>query len=230
VDTLSTDLYAVTPEEDARYNDFCRHSLLQLLRPVPESLWYYTTAATFARIMDTREIWSTQISCLNDHTEFRYSVRLLREAMRAYKDNKYPDGVRWLAGYIDDALEDDGADYSWFFVMCMSEAKDDLSQWRAYSGGENGVAIELCTPLLAPNTQCGGLLVPVCYSEERQKALAAEIAKWTIQYFLDGMLIRQRTGAEVDQQKWADSFLVGWARQDHLLRADSERQSVRKRA
>lgn len=30
---------------------------------------------------------------------------------------------------------------SMYFVTCFSEEEDDLSQWRAYCGGENGYAI-----------------------------------------------------------------------------------------
>src|SRR5215217_9453773 len=76
----------------------------------------------------------------------------------------------------------DGAPIAQFFVLCMSEAKDDLSQWRAYGGGENGVSLELCAPLLQPVTQNGAALRPVVYVEDAQHGLAADIAKWTIDF------------------------------------------------
>jgi len=106
---------------------------------------------------------------------------------------------------VDDALEDDGADYSSFFVLCMSDAKDDLSQWRADAGGENGVALELFTPILTPTTEKGGFLMPVCYVENAQQGFAADIAKWTIDFFKHGFV-----GARTDRKQWADSFLLEW--------------------
>ena len=160
-----------------------------------DSLWHYTTAATFAVIMKSKSIWATQISCLNDHMEFRHGVRLVREAIRLYKVPLHDKDTQWLAGYVDDALENEGAEISEFFVLCMSEAKDDLSQWRAYGGGENGVAIELCTPVLQPDTQHSGYLRPVWYVENAQKGLAADIAKWTVDFSDSASAASVQTGS-----------------------------------
>jgi len=204
---VNVDPYAVTAQEAAEYDSFCHHHLAYLNRYPPDSLWYYTTAATFAVIMESKSIWATQISCLNDHMEFRHGVRLVRDAIRLYKVPPHDKDTQWLAGYVDDALEYEGAEISEFFVLCMSEAKDDLSQWRAYGGGENGVAIELCTPVLQPNTQHSGYLRPVWYVENAQKGLAADIAKWTVDFFRLGF-----SGERTDRKRWADAFLEEWKR------------------
>ena len=71
---MSTDPYAVTPQEILEYENCCRHHMRQLMRYLPDTLWHYTTGATFAQIMEYQTIWATQISCLNDHMEFRHGV------------------------------------------------------------------------------------------------------------------------------------------------------------
>jgi hypothetical protein len=162
-------LYKVTSSEDAEYNDFCGFAFQQLIHTPPETLWYYTTGGTFAQILESQKIWSTQIACLNDHTEFRHAVNLVREAIRAYNAEGHDDDTRWIANFVDLWLTDDGANNSWFFVMCMSEAEDDLSQWRSYGGGENGVSIGLRTANLKPDTTNYAFLAPVCYIEDTKK-------------------------------------------------------------
>jgi len=135
-----TDLYAITPEEKAVFGRFDADMWKQVFQTPPQTLWYYTSAATFARIVKTKSVWSTQISCLNDHSEFRFSVRLVRNAIKQYVRHD-DEHIRFLAQQIYETLENDGADASWFFVFCMSNVRDDLSQWRAYGGGEGGVSI-----------------------------------------------------------------------------------------
>jgi hypothetical protein len=57
-----TDLYAITAEEQAKYTAFSTTMWRQPVGPLPQTLWYYTNAPTFGRILKTGEVWSTQIS------------------------------------------------------------------------------------------------------------------------------------------------------------------------
>lgn len=204
---MEADFYAVTDEERRAYRDFSENVAVQLFRPLPQTLWYYTTGSTFAQILNSRSVWSTQISCLNDHTEFRYSVRLLREQFKGV-DNRDAD-VRWLAGYLYEVLANDGADSSFFFVFCMSLVKDDLSQWRGYSGGEGGVCIGFDPERMV--TPKRGFILPVLYQRDQQKLFIDDIAKWTMIFFGNGL--KGRPGA--DLKKWADSFLEVW--REHVI-------------
>jgi hypothetical protein len=74
---MTTDIYAVFADENVQHAAFCRGALAQLVRKPPPILWYNTSASTFSAIAHSGEVWSTQISCLNDHTEFRYAVTLV---------------------------------------------------------------------------------------------------------------------------------------------------------
>jgi hypothetical protein len=201
-----TDLYAITPEEQTAVSELDKKMWRQLIQPLPDTLWYYTSAATFARIVKTRSVWSTQISCLNDHSEFRFSVRLLRDEIKQYIGHA-DEHIRFLAQHIYEMLENDGADASWFFVFCMSSVRDDLSQWRAYGGGEGGVSIGF-DPLkiMTDEMRERAYLVPVRYQPEDHKAIANDIAIATLKFFREGL--ERRQGA--DRKVWADRFFDAW--------------------
>jgi hypothetical protein len=81
----------------------------------------------------------------------------------------------------------------------MSCVRDDLSQWRAYGGGEGGVSIVFDPArLLTPKY---GYLVPVRYQPNDHKLLANDLAKRTMQFFKNGLVRR----AHADRQRWADA-------------------------
>jgi hypothetical protein len=58
-------------------------------------------------------------------------VGLVREAVHPFLGGENRT-KRMLAKKIVKELEDDAANRSPFFVFCVSENEDDLSQWRAY--------------------------------------------------------------------------------------------------
>jgi len=201
--------YKVTAEELAKYSDFGKHSAGQLLRPLPQTLWYYTSGATFARILKSNSVWSTQISCLNDHSEFRYSVRLLREEFKNSLTST-DEECSWLAKYLYETMENDGADASFFFVFCMSLVRDDLSQWRGYGGGEGGVSIGF-RPMGLVTTEVTkqGYVLPVQYEVAEHEKIIQNVANWTNIFFKEGL--KRRPGA--DRKQWATSFLEMWREQ-----------------
>jgi len=84
-----------------------------------------------------------------------------------------------------------------------------LSQWRAYSGGENGYAIGFRAAGLfgEPNS----IVVRVNYNEDQHGLVAGRIAEATVRLFEAGL---QRN---TDVQKWTEEFLAEWGRRiSHL--------------
>jgi hypothetical protein len=86
----------------------------------------------------------------------------------------------------------------------MSSVPDDLSQWRAYGGGEGGVAIGFNPPkIVQGDMSTRGYLVPVRYSEQDHKAMASDVAIGTLKFFREGLeqlrgwACRTRTGESV---------------------------------
>jgi len=206
---MTPDDYKVTGEERLKYSNFGKYAASNLFQTLPSTLWYYTSANTFARILKSNSVWATQIACLNDHTEFRYSVRLLREEFKNVLDDPDKDKA-FLARYLYETMENDGADASFFFVFCMSLVRDDLSQWRAYGGGEGGVSIGFNPgSFLIPEITARAYLFPVKYVPTEHNKIVQDVAKWTMVFFKDGLT--QRPGANL--KKWADEFLEAWREQ-----------------
>jgi hypothetical protein len=45
-------------------------------RPIPETLWHYTSFAGFQGIITSKQIWATEYRFLNDLEEFRHAKKL----------------------------------------------------------------------------------------------------------------------------------------------------------
>ena len=93
------------------------------------------------------------------------------------------------------------------FVTCFSARGDDLSQWRAYSGGENGYAIGFDGPQLRNMfSTLETHLHPVSYNLAFNQNLAKEIARATVRFYMDGIAKkRERT-----REQWLDTFIRAW--------------------
>ena len=90
------------------------------------------------------------------------------------------------------------------FVTCFSLVKDDLSQWRAYGGGENGYAIGFkCRNLW------GGpysMVVRMSYDSDLHRALARRAVDQSVDFFREGI----KKFSPPDLAQWGREFLEEW--------------------
>lgn len=175
-----------------------------------DTLWHYTTGNSLLAILNSNQLFATQVACLNDSTEVRYGTDLLREAFVSLQaEGPSDENERKLLAEIarnsaQPAAMPINAASKWF-VTCFSKQRDDLSQWRAYSGGENGFAIGFTA---------GGFyrlgarytLVRINYDGELHRNLATKIARATLQFFREGFA--KRSGAA--SQQWVNEFMTEW--------------------
>ena len=101
----------------------------------PKILYHYTTADGLLGILNSKSIWATHVSYVNDRQEFVYLLDILRAVMR---DEEYPELVKFYE--IVEAVHNDLIKAN-FTVTSFSEAPDLLSQWRAYSSSSLGYCI-----------------------------------------------------------------------------------------
>ncbi len=206
--------HPVHTEDTRQYTEFIDAQIedLQVLKFDPDTvLWHYTTGDSLLNIIESGLLYATQVSCLNDSTEVRYSGGALLAAIeRVRKDADLETTVRSFLDRMTAALIDhpDAPSHapSPYFVSCFSEKSDDLSQWRAYSGGENGYAIGFRARGLfgAPNS----VVVRVNYDKEKHFRIADRITEATVRFFKAGLELKRAESAE----KWADEFLLEWGR------------------
>jgi hypothetical protein len=117
-----------------------------LLSERPTSpLYHYTTTAGLIGIVESKSLWASGIQYLNDTTEYRHATSvamdLLRRKLATLIDPRNDLYQLMLKG--ESLYRDDTA----VFVGSLSEAKDKLSQWRAYCRTEAALA-----SVLPPNS------------------------------------------------------------------------------
>jgi Protein of unknown function (DUF2971) len=205
----------VSQEDEAQYQQFVRElaeSIGTFLIDPETTLWHYTTGSALLGILQTNTLYSTQVSCLNDSTEVRYASKLFRDSLSHQQTKYLQDNPEKL--FIDQALsffeEDSEAPnhvQQPYVVTCFSASKDDLSQWRAYGGGENGYAIGFKAKDLRgiPN----GILARVIYYDiGLHSRLAEAVAAKTVAFFIQGL---KKYGDE-NITNWTANFLATWDR------------------
>src|SRR5229473_5273124 len=74
-DTVNLPLYSPS---------FAQH----LQQPIPEFLYHYTSQDGLLGIIESRSLWATNISYMNDATEFGLSVRLIRDRLLRELQNR----------------------------------------------------------------------------------------------------------------------------------------------
>jgi hypothetical protein len=172
-------------------------------------LYHYTTGENLICIIASQELWSTQISCLNDTKEFTYAVEELQKRVTArIAEEHNPTLDPFLLG-LDQYLRAPNAETVSFFVTCFSEHGDDLSQWRAYSHGEGGYAIQFDPAGLIlssfPEDSILEILMRVEYNPKEHATFLADVLKQGEQFFstLEG-------AGKTTLEEWAAEFVRHW--------------------
>jgi Protein of unknown function (DUF2971) len=202
----------ISEEQSARYMRWVQGELNRIDRSKarPAFLWHYTTGQGAIDIITSGTLWTTQVSCLNDSTEFTHASVVLRQAMvNLINDPAAPDDKRDLYRRrleISQAQTLPTAPNYPFFVACFSEDGDDLSQWRAYGGGEGGVALGFHPSNLLQWGPENRMLLPVQYERNVQDEQARRVLDAVYDYFVQDVASRhQGERAECENQ-----FFLAW--------------------
>jgi hypothetical protein len=100
-------------------------------------LYQYTNAGTLTKILESKRLWATLSSELNDTTELEHANNILKRVLRK----------RAAAGSADPCpplladFQYPRPDLVTTFVACLSGAEDHLPQWCMYGGRFAGVAL-----------------------------------------------------------------------------------------
>jgi Protein of unknown function (DUF2971) len=188
------------------YANFISRAAMQLSsEPADKVVWHYTNGDGLIGIIESGSIYATQIACLNDNTEMRYSSSLLRQQLLEARktivgDDRLASFISRFINFLDDDDKNPNSATLPFYVCSFSRKGDDLAQWRAYGGGENGYAIGLHTRNVSriPDT----ISVQVNYNNQTHLEVAKEVAQATIDFYQEGI----HAGIE----NWDDKFLWTW--------------------
>ena len=204
-----TDSNSYIREEDRQeYRNFCLHHIRSFGRPLPPEIWHYTTADGLIGILKSGQIWSTQVSCLNDTLELRYFGDLVHAAVRVWRAQNMNQALVPMLRLADEGLASRDFSTVGHFVACFSEVEDDLDQWRGYGGGECGYAVAFRTDgiLEAIKARTGTLLLPMNYDANMHNVLVNDVLRMGQTYFDAGL-----NRGLPDVEKWARDFLAAFA-------------------
>lgn len=97
-----------------------------------ERIFHYTTASGLLGILDSKEIWMTDIRYLNDTTEFTYFSDLTRNRFLELKKTMTSDEQVAVGSALNQCYE--LLERTNIYLASFSEEEDSLPQWRGYCG------------------------------------------------------------------------------------------------
>lgn len=171
--------------------------LFRISKPTQSNIYHYTSLAGFKGIIESQDFWLTESDFLNDSTEIEHGIDLARQVFTSFcEQNSSP-----IENILDGLTIQDKNLRPRINIACFSSARDNLSQWRAYSGDSVGVSLGFSQkdflPQLGYPSECQ--LVPVLYAEEHKRALWDMFARFfTEAYTRDSarlISVEQRDGS-----------------------------------
>jgi hypothetical protein len=144
-------------------------------RPLTGPLYHYTSLDALVSIVDTKALWATNVHYLNDASESEHGLAIMRTlATTAAKTSKGTD-AEFLRNFLD-WLDQRDSQGPAVYVLCFSEAHDQLSQWRGYTPHGRGICLGLKASNLVYRMQAQGWTFQSCrYEQESQLAWAESI-------------------------------------------------------
>jgi hypothetical protein len=135
--------------------------------------WYhYCSLDAFLQIVQSKEIWLTNIFCMNDSAEHYWLRGIAKDIL-----DRRGDGPKWVNDVASSLFPEE--DETEVYCFCMSELPDSLGQWRGYADDGRGVAIGFSRDsLLAAEQEYrrSGLRVEhVVYDRARQEEMVERI-------------------------------------------------------
>lgn len=106
---------------------------------LPMNLSHYTSLSGLQGIVKSKCLWASNVSFLNDKAELIHAIKASEEAIKLLLDGALDP--RW-GNVVSDVFKDlNGKSASDTYATCFCTDDDNLSQWRGYGGGVQGVCI-----------------------------------------------------------------------------------------
>jgi hypothetical protein len=90
-------------------------------------------------IIDTGEIWASNVSFLNDRKELLYGLEAAETVIKEFSSQEAKS--QWSKALRAAVSQLKGGEMPNTYAACFCERSDVLSQWRGYGGSEQGIAI-----------------------------------------------------------------------------------------
>ncbi|MCA5005796.1 DUF2971 domain-containing protein [Sphingobacterium bovistauri] len=108
---------------------------------IPENLYHYTTIQGFQGIIESSEIWMSNLFYLNDKSEYKLGVELLKKHLNIYKNGfSVLKATKYFVEALESAIQYIESNES-IFILSLTANSNLLSQWRGYTN--NGIGINI---------------------------------------------------------------------------------------
>jgi hypothetical protein len=148
-------------------------------RPLGTPLYHYTSVETFQKIYETKTLHATNVGYMNDGSEIRVGLKVLQQVIE--------DQYGKETGRTKDLLESLGQ-LIWareqapspIYMLCFSEHRNMLGQWRGYTPLGRGVCIGFNHMALVPRSQrAKWSWLACCYdAQEHQQWMTAYLGRF----------------------------------------------------
>lgn len=138
---IPQDMKNALTEFDTTANGIVRSFIEKLeSQDPPEFIYHYTNDVGLKGILETGQLWLTDIFSLNDPTELSHGFSHAVNRLNAKADTGPPESRVFAKNFS--AFHEVGVQGSaHYFVCSLSSDGDDLGQWRAYADNGRGYAI-----------------------------------------------------------------------------------------
>lgn len=145
--------------------------------PRPKFLYHYTPPEALIKIIESGQLWATDVRFLNDPSERIHTRRMAQQIIKKMQRGETcvpnADPVRYQS--IIDKMFAPQFFHEWIwdefklYAVCFCEDGDLLTQWRGYSQSGSGFSIGFETHALSGiAVEDGGLLRKANYDEDDQ--------------------------------------------------------------
>ncbi len=107
-------------------------------------LYHYTTESGCQNIIDSGELWLSDVNSLDDGNEIIKRFKIFRqqiECSKSFEKLSHKNRTRFLNFIIDRLIEDE------FFIACFCLSKTNKHLWEHYSNKYTGKCLEFEIPL-----------------------------------------------------------------------------------
>lgn len=155
-------------------------------QPISGPLHHYTSLDALVSIVKSKSLRATNVHYMNDASESELGLKTMKEV--AEQVRKGAEGVdREFLDFFLDWLGRRVFESASVYVLCFSQAHNQLSQWRGYTAHGRGVCLSIDAGLLVQRMQAYGWTFQNCrYNRESQLTWA------------DAILSRMRREAAAD--------------------------------
>ena len=145
-------------------------------RPLAGPLFHYTSLEGLQGIVNEKALRATSVHYLNDASESALGTGLLYESAIRAKQQAAGIDEEFLEFFLDVVRTKLLVEVNPVFVLCFSEVRNQLSQWRSYSQHGRGVCIAFDAKLLVERMQALGWTFQPCrYGIESQRTYVEAI-------------------------------------------------------